>query len=470
VRNLARLRNASLSLSSIGASFSQPDFWSVPHLLGTTIGSREKIEHSFDGYVQDAYKRNGIVFTCILVRQHTLSEARFQFQRITDGRPGELFGDQRSMALLENPWPNGTTGELISRMEQDASLAGNFYATVVGSGPDRFLRRLRPDWMTIVTEAPMRDDGSPGQPWDLGARVAGYLYRPPGDAAGAVLLTPDQVVHWSPIPDPVAQWRGMSWITAITREVESDTAATRHKHKFFENGATSNMVITYDPTITSEQVSTFANMFSNAHSGVDKAYKTVHLGGGADAKMVGADLKQLDFKVTQGAGESRIAAASLVGAVVAQFSEGMQGSSLNSGNFTQAMRRWADIGARPLWRSMAAALAKPGIVDVPANARLWYDDRDIPFLQQDAKDESEIRQTDANTIRSLTEAGYTPDSIKQFVNSGDASVLQHTGVFSVQLQPPGNGDPSASIRVPVGHVADLIATGWTPSNSVPQED
>lgn len=427
----ALLKN--LSLSSIGRSFDGGNFWSVPHLLGSGISEREKIEHSFDGYAE-AYKHNGIVFTCILIRQYTLSEARFQFQRLLAGRPGELWGDRR-LSLLENPFTNGTTGELISRMEQDASLAGNFYATVAGTGSERRLRRLRPDWMHIVTVAPDRPDGSRGEPWDVGAQVGGYFYQPPGDPAGAVLLTPDEVVHWSPNPDPSAQWRGMSWVTAITSELQSDTAATKHKQKFFENGAVSNMVVTYDPGVSPDNVKTFAEMFKESHAGTDNAYKTVHLGGGADAKMIGADLKQLDFKVTQGAGESRIAAASLVGAVVAQFSEGMQGSSLNAGNFGSAMRRWADIGARPLWRSMAAALSKPAVVDVPSGSRLWYDDRDIPFLQDDAKDAADILHVRAQAIRTLTDGGYDGASAVEAITSGDLKLLKHTGLPSVQVQP-----------------------------------
>jgi hypothetical protein len=51
------------------------------------------------------------------------------------------------------------------------------------------------------------------------------------------------------------------------------------------------------------------------------------------------------------------------------------------------------------------------IVDVPAGAELWYDDRDISFLQEDMKDEAEIQQTQANAIRSLIDAGYEPDSV-----------------------------------------------------------
>ena len=429
MRNLTRLRN-SLSLSSIGATFDQGPFWSVGGLLGAPVGQREEIAEDFESVVAKGLKTNGVVLTTILIRQHILSEARFQYQRLEGGRPGDLFGDP-SLSLLENPWPNGTTGELIAHMEQDASLAGNFFATKVGEGQDERIRRLRPDWVTILTDVPARDDGTAGSPFDIGARVAGYMYKPPGEEG--TILPAEKVVHYSPIPDPIAQWRGMSWVTAITREVQADNATSKHKLKFFENGATSNVVVTYDKDVPEDNVRAFAKMFSEQHAGVDKAYKTVHLGGGADAKMVGADLQQLDFKVTQGAGESRMAAASLVGAVLAMFSEGMAGSALNAGNFNSAKRRFADVGARPLWRSMAASLAK--FADPPAGSRLWYDDRDIPFLQDDAKDAAEILRTNSEAIAALARDGFEPESAVEAITSGDLKLLKHTGLPSVQVQP-----------------------------------
>jgi len=426
---LTRLRNG-FSLSSIGRDFDQGNFWSVPQLLGTPISDRETIGNDFQGYVEGAFKSNGIVFTTILIRQFILSEARFQYQRLENGRPGDLFG-LPSLSLLENPWPNGTTGELIAHMEQDASLAGNFFATTFEDEFGLRIRRLRPDWVNIVTSSPMREDGSPGRPTDIGARVSGYVYQPPFE--DATLLPARDVVHYSPIPDPSAQWKGMSWVTAITREVMADNATSKHKLKFFENGATSNVVITYDPSVSRDNVAAFAKLFAAQHSGVDKAYKTVHLGGGADAKMVGADLKQLDFKVTQGAGESRIAAASLVGAVLAMFSEGMAGSALNAGNFNAAKRRFADVGARPLWRGMAASLSK--LTDPPAGSRLWYDDRDIPFLQDDAKDAADILNVNAQAIAGLARDGFEPESAVAAITSGDLRLLKHTGAPSVQMQP-----------------------------------
>lgn len=430
MRPIARLTRGRKGLSFGGSgTFDVGPFWRYE------TRESEALATDFATYVEHAYKSNGVVFACILARQMVFSEARFQFQRLAGGRPGDLFGDP-SLSILERPWPGGTTGELLSRMEQDASLSGNFYCTTVGAGAERRIRRLSPERVTIVTGS--RSDN----PFALDAHVVAYMYdQGHGDH---VFLTPDQVCHYSPIPDPDAQWRGMSWITPVVREVQADSAATKHKQKFFENGAIPSIVLTYDPGITPDAFETFVAKFKDQHVGTDNAYKALHLGGGVDVTTVGADLKQLDFKVTQGAGETRIAAASGVGAVIAQLSEGLQGSALNAGNFSAAKRRFADGTIRPLWRTAAASLER--IVPPPAAARLWYDARDIAFLQEDEKDEAAIQSERASTINSLITAGYEPDAVVEAVTAGDLRQLvgRHSGLYSVQLQAAGGGEREAT--------------------------
>lgn len=427
-RLLNRPKDRLIFSSGGSGSWEMPPFWT-----GEAVRDAQEVDTNFLGYVQGAYKANGIVFTCILIRLLTFSEIRFQYQRLEKGRPTELWGDS-SLSLLETPWPNGTTGELLARMEQDTSLAGNFFATKVTDRDGTRIRRLRPDWVTIVTGS--RSGKGPSA---LDARVVGYMYEPQEgvNRPPAVLLTPDQVVHWSPIPDPEAQWRGMSWLTSIVSEIKGDNATSAHKLKYFEHGTVGGLAITYAPGTSPTAIKQFAAMWKEAHAGGDNAYKTFHLGGGADAKVLGADLKQLDFKLTQGAGETRIAAAAGVGAVMAQLSEGLAGSSLNQGNFAAARRRFGDVTMRPHWRSAAAALQP--FADVRPGNRLWYDARDVSFLQEDEKDEAEIQQMQAGTIARLLDAGFSPDDAVKAVTAGDLLSLvgKHSGLYSVQLQPAG---------------------------------
>lgn len=394
----------------------------------------EDVEAAFTGYVQQGYKANGPIFAIVLARLMLFTEARFQFRRLINGRPGDLFGT-KALELLERPWPNGTTGELLARMEQDVSLAGNAY--VVKSG-DR-LRRLRPDWVSIILT------GDPASDPDVD--VYGYAYRP-GGHGDPVPYLPDEMCHWSPIPDPEAQYRGMSWVTPVVRELQADDSATRHKDAFFKNGAKPGLVVSLKESVKKDQLLALVKAMNDSHQGADQAYKTLFLAGGADVTVAGSNLQQLDFRGTQGAGETRLCAAGGVPPIIVGLSEGL--ASATYSNYSMARRKFGDHWARPQWRSACAALAH--LIDVPGGAELWYDDSDIAFLREDQKDAAEIAQTRQTTITGYINAGFTPESAVAAVVNSDETMLVHTGLVSVQLQAPGAGvsetDPAQAGETP----------------------
>ena len=425
----------SISLDQWASMFT---FGGIPY--GTfpsySMGAKaEEIGGDFPGLVQGAYKANGVVFACMLARLLLFSEARFQFRRLRNGRPGELFGTQ-ALSLLEEPWPGATSGDLLSRAIQDADLDGNFYATIVADQSGRRVTRLRPDWMSIILGSRL-DSDAPG--WMYDAEVIGYAYKPGGRASGydPVGFLREQVAHFAPIPDPAARFRGMSWLTPVVREIMADGAATSHKLQFFENGATPNLAVTMDAEMSPEEFARWVEKIGAQNDGLINAYKTLYLANGSTAQVVGADMKQIDFKVTQGAGETRIAAAAGVPPVIVGLSEGLEAATYS--NYGQARRRFADGTIRPLWRNMAGSLQT--LIDVPPSSELWYDDRDIPFLQEDQKDAAEIQGRESSTISTLITAGFTPDSVIAAVDSNNWTLLEHTGLFSVQLQKPGSQEP-----------------------------
>lgn len=446
----ARLRpsGGSKALNGAQTGFVEPTFWSLvdqlryPLLGSTSLNGDELIDNHFEGYVTQAYKDNGVVFACLVARQLLFSETRFQYRRTVGGRHSDLYGTP-DLALLEQPWPGGTTGELLGRMESDSSLAGNFFATTADDqgrigrasigGRGRRVVRMRPDWVTIVSAS------RTGSPRALDAKIVGYIYRPSQGTSPAdeeVLLLPSEVCHYSPIPDPAAQWRGMSWLTPVLREVEADKAATVHKGRFFRNGATPAMAVSLDKDVSYDDFVRFKTAFELNHRGADNAYKTLFLGGGADVKPMTMDLRQLDFKLTQGAGETRVAAAARVPPVIVGLSEGLAAQTYS--NYGQAKRHFADGTMRPLWRMAAASLQV--LVDREDGSELWYDDREISFLREDQRDAAEIQGREADTIRTLIEAGFTPASAIAAVTTSDFTQLVHTGRVSVQLQEPGAND------------------------------
>ena len=452
-RQQARERSSAISIEEYIRQVNQ--FSYLGHTYGygfnqTLPGKpQEPIGNDFMGYVHGAYKANGIVFACILARFSLLSQGRFQFRRLRKGQPQELFGNEE-LAKLEKPWPGGKTSDLLAGMEIDNSLAGNNYTLDRGRAG---LRRLRPDWTTIVMSTP--NDTDPQQiAWDPDVEVAGYAYTPGGLASGnePVVYGPELVAHYAPNPDPEATFRGMSWLTPVVLEIMGDKAANEHKLDFFERGGTPNMTVEYNPEVVKDQADFDAWMkaIEDQIAKFGPTNRRLHLGGGTKANVVGSSFQQIELKATQGAGETRIAMAGGVPPVVLGASEGLQGSSLNEGNFEAAMRRFSDITMNWLWQNAANALDT--LIKVPRDAELEVDTRHIPALQADRTDAAEIQGKEAETIATLRREGFVADSIIAAVTRNDWTLLKHDGTPSVQTRPPdateapptnGKGEPAA---------------------------
>ena len=401
-------------------------------------GQGERIENNFEDFVAKAFKQSGPAFAVIETRANLFAEVEFQFR---DRTTKKLFGNA-SLQILENPWPNGTTGELLKVMEYDASLAGNFWAQI--DTAENRLRRLSPDKVRIIIGANGHDSESYN---DLDSTILGYAYYPDGYGPDKpfTVVPVDEMIHWSPIPDPSAMYRGMSWLTPVIRELQSDLSATDAKQKFFDNAMTPNLAVKFPPEVaTKAQFEELRDAMEHSHAGVSNAFKTLYLAAGADVTVVGADLKTAGLKEVQAAGETRICAAGRVPPVIVGLSEGLQAATYS--NYGQARRQFSDGWARPQWRSACAALTK--CVQPPPNAELWYDDAGIAFLREDAKNAADTTTAHATAVVTLVNGGFTADSAVQAVQSGDLSLLKHTDLVSVQLQAPGSMPNAPTVPAP----------------------
>jgi len=393
-------------------------------LLQTTYGQvdQERIAWTADR----AARTSGPVSSLIYARLRVFSQARFQWTRFAGAQPGDLFGTAE-LKVLEQPWPGGTTGDLLARMEWDASAAGNAYIRRKGSG----LFRLRPAWVIIV----LGSAENVPEPWlAADTTVAGYLWAPPGGPLK--YFQPSQVAHYAPLPNPDAHFLGESWISPVLRDLQADQMAVEHKYKFFENGATPNLAIRFDPAVGIDAVRQFKELLEEEHRGVANAFKTLYLGGGADPVTVGSSFRDMDYAVVQGRAESRLASAAGVHPTIAGFSEGLQGSSLNAGNYDAARRLFAESTLSHLWGNAASSLQP--VLTAPPGAALWYDSR-IPFMRQDEGDRAGVQATEASTIALLIRDGFTPESAVKAVRNNDWKLLVHSGLTSVQLLPPSSG-------------------------------
>lgn len=410
--------------------------------INTTYGSTpaQEIGGSYAGLAMNAHRANAMAFAVMEARRQLFAEATFAFRQRASGsggarKPGPLFGAQ-GLFPLESPWQGGTTYNLLSRAMQDVDLDGNFYGVVRLDG----IRRLRPDWTKIVVEG----KGS-------AAKISGYVYVPNNDVGLTETFVPEEVLHWAPIPDPAFRFRGMSWLIPVIRELVGDGSMTDFKTRFFENGATPNMVVEAGDFDNPDAFGRWVSKFKEGHEGQGEQHKTLFLANGAKATVVGSSLDKIDLRNVQGAGELRIAAAGGVPALIVGVSADVNATY---SNYAQARRKFADHTMRPLWRSWCGAC--DAVLQMPnAGAQVWYDETQISFLQEDVKDAAEIKKANAAAIRTLVDAGFTADTAVKAVESDDMSLLVHSGLFSVQLQAPSAGAPAAPAAVtPTGGQAN----------------
>ena len=380
-------------------------------VLTTTYGGpdREAILPQFTAWAQQVNAGNAVVFSAVYARMSMLAEGRFKLQRASDNG---LFGNT-SLAVLEHPWPGGNSGELLARMEQDASLAGNAYIWRVPDG-DRLVR-LRPDWTTIISEL-VTDPGG-GQYRD----VVGYWVEPPKgllEQAPGQYYAAAEVAHWAPVPDPAADFRGMSWLTPVYREVSGDDGLTQYKIKYLQNAASPNMLIKYAQKLQPGTVDSIRERMSARYAGVGNAFKTLVLDQGADVTVIGNSLQQMDFSNVQQAGTNRILAAAGVPPLVVGM-EPIQGAGKS---YEEVIRRFADLTLRPLWRSACSAL-ETIVEGIQPGIRLWVDTGDIAALQDGQQVRAQVSLIKGQALLALNQAGFTPDSSVTAVESGDMSLL-----------------------------------------------
>jgi HK97 family phage portal protein len=395
----------------------------------------EAAPQNFRGMVEQVYKVNPIIFAAIQARMMLFSDVRFGVRRMSTG---DVDTEHPALEHLRHPWPGGTTSEMLARMEQDGSLSGNAYIFRGQQSPH--LQRLQPDKVQVMSN---------------GRQVMGYLYSPDGINNGpTVALMPDEVAHYTPIPDPSQNFVGMSWVQTVLLDGMTDQTMAKHQAKFYENAATPNLFVKVEQQLTDESRTKLREELERRYGGWQNAYKTIVLDGGADIRAVGQDFQQSDFVSNRAANEGRIVLASGVPPIILGIQAGLDASTFS--NYEQAMKQFS-ILLRKLWRDAATALAS--ITPVPRGTVLYPDESEVQALQDNNTNIAALRQAHAETISSLIMAGFKPEAAVKAVMSGDyEKFLDHTGMVSVQMHTPGENStapaPSQEIDDEAGNITE----------------
>lgn len=407
--------------------------------------SKEGVAAGIVNTAREAYESNGIVFACIAARAALFSQAEFCWQSMVNQH---TFGTT-DLGLVQNPWPNATSAELLARMEQDVSTAGGPYIrrAVPADGTGAQLVQMRPDCVTIISEQATDSMGR------VFKRPIGYAedLKPLGDYdRPPQFFTTDEVAHFTPQPDPRASFRGMSWLTPILREVGADQAMTTYKTEHLRSGAQLGIVVKYAQKLQPATIDGLRERIQARYGGPQNAGKTLVLDQGADVVVAGATLQQLQYVAVQVAGETRIAAAAQVPAEII----GIEGPRAASGNYELAIRRFADLWARPSWAGACSVLqhlltftnpVTGAVGPVMRPTRLWYDVAGIAALREGELARAQAYLVKTQGLAASVTAGFTRESAVAAANSGDLSLLKADPAAAPPGAPTGVRPPQATV-------------------------
>ena len=134
----------------------------------------------------------------------------------------------------------------------------------------------------------------------------------------------------------------------MLRDVAGDQALTQYKTAHVSRGAQLGLVIKYSQRLSQPVVDRLKKRFEAMYSGPENAGRTLVLDEGADVTVVGARWNSCSTRRCRRPGERRICAAAGPGMLVILGFE--------AGDYQTAIRKLADLWARPSWRMACASL------------------------------------------------------------------------------------------------------------------
>src|SRR5260370_28034475 len=220
---------------------------------------------------------------------------------------------------------------------------------------------------------------------------------------------------------------------------------TQYKIRHLPHDASPNVMIRYVQKLHPGTLASIRERYNARYAGPENAGGTLVLDEGAGLTIVGSNRSQLDFANVSAVGVERILADGNVPGVLVGL-EPLRGAGRG---YQESMGKFANLYARPQWRSACGALEQ--LLDVPAGNRLRFDTSDIAALQDGEMERGQAALVRAQALLALVQAGYTHESAIAAVDAMDLSQLKAGGV----------GTPASSS--PVQHMLPQAQPGVTAS-------
>ncbi|HEY8425860.1 MAG TPA: phage portal protein, partial [Limnochordales bacterium] len=395
-------------------------------------------EPGFVSWAKEAYGKNELVYACIQELATSVPEAPLRVYRETDTGWVEV-PDHPLRQLIRRPNPVQSEYELWELTIVHLLLAGNAFWEIVRARDGRpvELWPLRPDLVRII---PVED---PRIHHTYAYQVDGKLYDLGTD-----------VLHFK-LPNPLDPYFGQPPLRAAVRAVAVDNEATEYVKALLQNDALPLAFLKLPRQIDEDTRERLEQRWRSRHARERRGGIGI-LSGDADIKVLGLNMRDLEFPDLRSISETRICAAFGVPPILVGAKVGMDRSTY--ANYQEARRSFWEETVSPLLRRLQDRINHkllPMFGDV-RGLEARFDKSEVSALQEsvDKLWERVTRAVEAGWLlldEARAEAG------KDALPDGQGQVrLVRSGVTEVPVGAtegggtPGGTAPAAGSEAPAG--------------------
>ncbi len=338
--------------------------------------------------IRESYLKNPVAYRAVRLVAEAVADVPWT---LTDG--GAYVTAHPLLDLLANPNPRQNRRTFVEALTTNLLLTGNAYVEQTGSDNSRELHLLRPDRVTIETDA----TGWPvALQWKTGAtrRLVGL------EADGEIPAAACHICQYHPLDDVY----GFAPLEAAAMAIDIHNGASDWNKALIDNSARPSGALVYAPksgaNMSTDQFERLKTELQEGYQGARQAGRPLLLEGGLDWKPMGLTPKDMDFFEAKNAAARDIALAFGVPPLMI----GLPGDATYA-NYKEANRAFFRLTVLPLANRLADVLggwlgplfgpkltliADPDQVDALAADRemLWTRVGNAAFLSENEKREA----------------------------------------------------------------------------------
>lgn len=409
-------------------------------------------DSSYEAFARNGFSRNELVYACIMEKAQSLPQG---YLRVYPEGSAEPIESHRLRQLIVQPNPVTNEFEFFELSVVHLDLAGNCY-WLINRGRDGLpaeLWPLRPDLVRIIPDA-----------IDPRAYDYAYILDPSKGLEDAIRVSRDDVIHIK-YPNPLSPYFGLAPLRPAARAITVDNGRTDFVDTLLRNDAVPRAVITTQQEVDVAVLEKLRRKWIQRFSGENRG-SPAFLQAGMDVKILGLDLKSMEFGDLTGVTESRICMALNVPPILISAKIGLDRSTF--ANYREARASFWEETLIPLQMRFLAPIVTrllPEFMGVGrSRIEARWDNSQVPALKDDETNKWK------RAIDALTRGGIRINEFRKYIGldplpGGDVFLIP-AGVNAVGS--PGTAMPTTAATGGTG--AGAVTGNPAPEDRPDSED